>query len=276
MNEKSDSLMMNPLVKRLRYIKNIESESTTCTYVGVFGKAMFFMLTVFIGVALALVINDIGPSFGRFNDIYAENGFRIILSNISLPGIVTLGIATLLFVITPFIAFLIRKALPVFGSLYCASVGYVIMFMANCIPDYRSPIILALMLTIGLVIAMVLLFQSGKVRASGKMYKFVMSVLLGSIITSLICFIGYFIPGLRSVIAYLQNNMTVIVVCGIVMIIVACLMLLMDFEAAREMVEGQTPKEFEWYAAFSISFSVIYLYLKILELLLKILGKAKK
>ena len=53
-------------------------------------------------------------------------------------------------------------------------------------------------------------------------------------------------------------------------------MLLVDFDAIEKCVENRLPKKREWMAAFGLAYTIIYLYLRILELLMKIFGKGKK
>ncbi|WP_294466916.1 Bax inhibitor-1/YccA family protein [uncultured Ruminococcus sp.] len=51
-------------------------------------------------------------------------------------------------------------------------------------------------------------------------------------------------------------------------IITATLFLLTDFDTIEKNVENNLPKKYEWSAAFGLAFTVIWIYLKVLDLLL--------
>ncbi|WP_301954544.1 Bax inhibitor-1/YccA family protein, partial [Ruminococcus sp.] len=53
-------------------------------------------------------------------------------------------------------------------------------------------------------------------------------------------------------------------------IIIAALFLISDFQIIRETVENQRPKEYEWSVSFGLAFTVIWLYFKVLDLLIRI------
>lgn len=51
---------------------------------------------------------------------------------------------------------------------------------------------------------------------------------------------------------------------------VASLFLILDFDAVREAADGQAPKWMEWYAAFSILLTIVWIYIEVLKLLAKL------
>ena len=53
-------------------------------------------------------------------------------------------------------------------------------------------------------------------------------------------------------------------------VILASLFLLVDFSQIQQTVENKLPKQYEWVAAFSLTFTIIWLYLEILNLLIKL------
>ena len=57
------------------------------------------------------------------------------------------------------------------------------------------------------------------------------------------------------------------------LICIAALFLLVDFDTIQTAVEKQLPRKYEWIAAFGLAFSVIWLFLKVLDLILKLTGK---
>ena len=69
----------------------------------------------------------------------------------------------------------------------------------------------------------------------------------------------------------LMDNAVINIGASVLMVIIASLFLLVDFDTIKHAVDDELPKKYEWYAAFGLAFSVIWLFFKILELL----GKAK-
>ena len=59
-------------------------------------------------------------------------------------------------------------------------------------------------------------------------------------------------------------------------ILLASLFLICDFSMIDTCVKEGYAKEYEWSAAFGLVFTVIWLYLRILELVLRLSGSSKK
>lgn len=87
------------------------------------------------------------------------------------------------------------------------------------------------------------------------------------------------IPALSAITVSITNimaNPIVSTVFGIAFIVIACLFLLADFEAVHQIVENKLDKKYEWACAFGIAYTVLYLYIKILQILIQVFGKGKK
>lgn len=76
-----------------------------------------------------------------------------------------------------------------------------------------------------------------------------------------------FIPAMRPLIAMLAENRILCIVSSLVGIVIATLLLIVDFDAVKQGIDRQIPKQYEWFAAFSLTFSVVWLYFKIFQLL---------
>ncbi len=260
-NERTTGLSVNPMLKKLAKIN--ETSEDYATYGGIFRKCVFFMVMVAAGIILAVVLNGMSPV-----TYVADNGYTFSLS---APAAIAALIALGLMLITPLLAFLIRPILPIAGSLSCMSIGYVLMLM--CLlggEEYGSIVLLALVFTVAIVFAMAILYKNGVIRATRKFRTVLMTLVLSSLFGSLLIFICWFVPGLRIIVAALLNNMVVYVVSAIVGIIIAALFLISDFETVRSTVEGRLPKKYEWYAAYGLVYTIIWLYMKILSLLARL------
>ena len=66
------------------------------------------------------------------------------------------------------------------------------------------------------------------------------------------------------------------VALDVIGLVISSLFLISDFSLIQTCVEEGYPKEYEWSAAFGLVFTVIWVYLKILDLLMRFAGKSKK
>lgn len=265
--------MINPLVNKLSKIK--ETDDYCCTYGGVMRKCIYFVITIFFGVALCFFLNSFGGHFFD-NPVITDKGFVFRMDILTAPGCLGAGIALFLFAFTPFFAFLIRPIIPAFGTLYTVSTGYIIMFLAMAIEQYRGPIVLALVLTVSVTMGLAFLYSTGRIRVTGKFKTCLMALLISMLIGSVFVLISSFIPPMRFLVNSVTGNPVISIAISLVGVFIGCMMLLYDFDTVHDLVENKLPKKYEWLGAFSLTFSVIWLYFKILELILKIMGNSRR
>ena len=134
----------------------------------------------------------------------------------------------------------------------------------------------ALLLTVAVVAAMSWLYTSGKVRVCGKFRTVLYSLVIGSIAFGVITFLGSLIPFTRPYVQGIFQNPAVAIGLDLLGILLASLFLISDFSAIDECVKEGYPKEYEWSAAFGLVFTVLWLYLRILELIIRLTGDSKK
>lgn len=253
----------NPMIRK---ISRIEEKSTDCaTYTSIGNKCAFFMAMVLLGALLFIGLQLVAPE-----PVAMDDGSVINVSSIAMIAAIPFGF---LFVIMPFIAMLIKKTIPVTGTLYCLSVGYVISLMSHVIPEYKDPINLALIITIAIVAVMAQVYSKGWIKVDDK-FRSIMKILFGtSIVASLLLIVAYFIPQLRSFVTFVIDNPVLSLAGSVVYVVIASLFLLVDFDTIQTAVEARLPRKYEWIAAFGLAFSVIWLFLKVLDLILKLKDK---
>lgn len=117
---------------------------------------------------------------------------------------------------------------------------------------------------------MLLLYTSGKIKATEKFKSVTLALLLSTIGISILAFIGYLIPATRGYVMIFAGNPIFDIAMSVIFIIIAAFFLISDFQIIRETVENQRPKEYEWSVSFGLAFTVIWLYFKVLDLLIRI------
>lgn len=264
-SQKMVDLFANPMVKRVSKIE--ETNENCATYKGIVAKCGFFMLMIAAGVAIELAIHFIFP---------ADPQALLEGIDVNMPELYGAIAALILSFVFSIAGSISMKRAAVFGAISCTGYGYTFAFMGNVIKEYQGIIGLALVLTVSMVAAMQLLFSTGKIKVTNKFVTVLMTLLLASVIGSALVFICSFIPGLNQIIAFIRENMVISIAMSVGGVILASLFLLVDFSQIQQTVENKLPKQYEWVAAFSLTFTIIWLYLEILNLLIKLKNNDSK
>lgn len=263
-------LFTNPVIRKLGKVQDRASEGEGATYKGIAMKCLYFVLLTVAGVVLSYVLPGI---LGGEAIPLEANGVTYSFTMAEIGIVIVAAIFT---VITPMVAWLIRPAIPVVGSLYSIGQGYLIMWSVNkFLGDYKEIAFFALVITLALVFTMAILYATRIIKVNQK-FKTVITVLFAaSIVSSIAIAVLYAIPATRAVAQVFTNNFAISIISSVLGIIIATLFLLSDFDAVEKTVEHNLPKKYEWAAAYGLIFTVIWLYLKVLNLLLKVTQKSK-
>src|SRR5690606_8304688 len=76
-------------------------------------------------------------------------------------------------------------------------------------------------------------------------------------------FFGFTVP-------YLHESSPIGIAISVVIVIIAALNLVLDFDYIENAAGRSVPKYFEWYGAFGLLITLVWLYLEILRLLSKL------
>ena len=220
-----------------------------------------------------LVAKVLFASAPAWQTITVYDNFALTLTK---PEAMIVGVISVVGLIAELIGIFLRKTVPVSGTIYAASQGYLISFLVfNVLSGYEYLGLEALLLTVAVVLLMSWLYTSGRIRDNKKYRTVLLTLFVGSIAVALFSVIGFVIPFTRPyVIAMLQNS-ALSVTLDVVGVVIAALFLISDFSLIEDCVEQGYPKEYEWSAAFGLVFTVIWVYLKILDLLMRFAGKSK-
>ena len=264
----------NPVIRKLTKVMETES-GNVCSYKGITAKLVFFLVITAIGAGAAVFMKMTGGFGGElvFNQPIMEDGAPVtIYSGEVMPVL----IAAIIALISPLLAVFIRPTIPVTGSLFCASVGFLLAWAAETFADrFLAPVLLALVITLIIVFTMGFLYGMGIIKVSQKFRTFVMTALITVCLGSLLVFIGSLIPFTRGIVAQLAADPVLSIGSSALMVVLGTLCLLVDFDTIRECVENGLPRKYEWFAAYGLAFSVIWLYFKVLDLILRIMGSSR-
>lgn len=125
----------------------------------------------------------------------------------------------------------------------------------------------AALLTMGCFSAILLAYYTGIIRYSAGLGKFIAVAMLGIMITYLVSFIGGFF-GMNT--SFLTSSSPLSIGISLFVVGIATLSFVIDFEAIKQAADMRVSKKQEWYCAFSLVVSLVWLYLEILRLLSKL------
>lgn len=158
-----------------------------------------------------------------------------------------------------------KKPNPVLVSLYAALQGVVIGSVSFVFGDsYQGIVAQAILFTLSITLGMLFLFAFKLVTVTQKLRSIILISTVGVMFFYIISFIISLFSTRFSDFIYSGTSGIVI---ALVIVIIAALNLLLDFDFIEKGVKKELPKEFEWYSAFSIMVTIIWLYFSILRLL---------
>lgn len=133
--------------------------------------------------------------------------------------------------------------------------------------SYPSIIMHAVLLTMGTAAAMYILYQTGVIKATNTFKKVVMIATAGIAIFYVISMV---MRMFGSQMPYLHDSSPIGIGISLVIVVVAALNLILDFDMIDKGAESGAPKYYEWYGAFGLMVTIVWLYLEILRLLSKL------
>ena len=152
---------------------------------------------------------------------------------------------------------------PVYSVLEGLALGAISALFEMRYPGIVSQ---AVFLTFGVLAALLLAYQSGLIKATENFKLGVVAATGGIAILYLISFVmGFF----GSSIPVIHSNSTWGILFSLFVVAIAALNLVLDFDFIERGAERGAPKYMEWYAAFGLLITLVWLYLEILRLLSK-------
>tara|TARA_A100001011_G_scaffold353810_1_gene395608 strand:+ start:2329 stop:3066 length:738 start_codon:yes stop_codon:yes gene_type:complete len=127
----------------------------------------------------------------------------------------------------------------------------------------------AIFLTVGILLSLLTAYRSGFIKATENFKLGIFAATGGIAIVYLINFVmGFF--GSSMGVMQIDNSSPMSIGFSVIVVIIAALNLVLDFDFIEEGAEKGAPKYMEWYGAFGLLVTLIWLYLEILRLLAKL------
>lgn len=136
--------------------------------------------------------------------------------------------------------------------------------------QYPGLVMRAVALTLGVFFIMLMLYRSGKLRATGK-FKIAILAATGGI--ALVYFVSFIAGMFGANLGFLYGNSNISIGFSLVVVAIAALNLILDFDFIEQGARAGAPKIMEWYGAFGLMVTLIWLYIEILRLLSKLASR---
>ena len=158
---------------------------------------------------------------------------------------------------------------PVTAPLYAVAEGLALGAISAMFEQRFPGIVMqAVGLTFGTLAALLLAYRSGLVRATEN-FKLGVVAATGGIMLLYLVNIGMRLFGFDGM-GFIHDSSLLGIGFSVVVVIVAALNLVLDFDFIEQGVEHGAPKYMEWYGAFGLLVTLVWLYLEILRLLSKL------
>jgi len=169
--------------------------------------------------------------------------------------------------ITAMVTIFKKEWAPVTAPIYAALEGLAIGGLSAIFEtQYHGIVLQAVALTFATLCCMLLAYRSGLIKVTDK---FRMGVVAATGAIALVYVVSLVLSLFHVNVGFLNQGGTLGLVISGVIVTVAALNLVLDFDFIDQAVGVGAPKYVEWYAAFGLMVTLIWLYMEILRLLSK-------
>jgi uncharacterized YccA/Bax inhibitor family protein len=154
---------------------------------------------------------------------------------------------------------------PIYALLQGLLLGGLSAFMAA---QFTSAIVMqAVGLTFSTFFLMLLAYQTGTIKATAK---FKTGIIAATGAIALLYFISFIVRMFGGSMAFMMDSSPLSIGISMVIVAVAALNLILDFDFIEKGETLGAPKYMEWYGAFGLMVTLIWLYIEFLKLLAKL------
>ncbi len=227
----------------------VQGAGTTMTLNGTVNRTAFLLVLTLAGALYT------------WNLFFASSGSANLTPYILVGAIGGLVVA---------MATIFRKTwAPVTAPLYAVLEGLFIgAISATFELKYPGIVMQAVGLTFGTLAALLMAYRSGLIKVTEK-FRLGVVAATGAIFLVYLVNIGMRMFGFEGM-GFIHESGLLGIGFSAVVVVVAALNLVLDFDFIEKGVEQNAPKYMEWYAAFGLLVTLIWLYLEMLRLLSKL------
>ncbi len=247
----------NPALKENIFHKDFSYSSEAMTINGTMNKTWLMLLIV-----MAAAIFTWNKFFAAIA-INPEGGAAAVM-----PWVIVGGIGGL---ITAIVTAFRPQSSGISAPIYAIFEGLLLGGISAIFESMYTGIVMrAVALTLAVFLAMLFLYRSGIIKVTEKLKMGIFAATAGIAVVYLVSFIGGFF-GMEF--SFLHGNSNFSIGFSLLVVAIAAFNLVLDFSFIESAAEQGAPKYMEWYGAFGLMVTLIWLYLEILRLLSKLASR---
>ena len=153
---------------------------------------------------------------------------------------------------------------PLYAACEGLALGALSAFMERRFPGI---VFQAVLLTLGVLATMLVIYRTGQIKATNGFKRGVIAA------TGAICLVYLVTLALRAFgmpVSFMHSTGPLGIGISMVIVVVAALNLVLDFDMIEQGAKNGAPKHMEWYGAFGLLVTLVWLYVEILNLLSKL------
>jgi len=183
----------------------------------------------------------------------------------ALPWALGGGIGGLLFAL---ITCFVKRAAPFTAPLYAICEG-LFLGALSALMEARFPgiVLNAVLLTGGTLFGLLAAYRSGLIKVTEN---FKLGVVAATVGIMLVYLAGFILGLFGKSIPYIHESGWIGIGFSLFVVVIAALNLVLDFDFIEQGEAAGAPKYMEWYAAFGLMVTLIWLYIEFLRLLAKL------
>lgn len=245
----------NPVLTEKRFGRESIASSEAMTVNGTINKTALMLLLV-----IAAAVFTWNKFFGVGNPEAASSAV--------MPWVLVGGIGGL---ITALVTIFRPQSSGISAPIYAIFEGLLLggisaIFQSN----YPGVVVRAVALTLAVFAIMLFVYRSGIIKVNRK---FMMGVVAATGGIALVYFVSFIAGMFGANMGFLYGSGNFSIGFSLVVVGVAALNLVLDFAFIDRASQSGAPKYMEWYGAFGLMVTLIWLYLEILRLLAKLAGR---
>lgn len=246
----------NPTLNDKAFLDMAAGDADTMTLNGTVNKTA--MLLVMAMITATITWNMVQPGIGI--------GDQPQINPLLFPLMIGGAIAGLVFVI---IGVFKKTATPIVAPLYALAEGLFLGGISVFFEMQFPGIVLqAVGLTFGTLFALLMAYKSGLIKATEN-FKLGVVAATGAICLLYLINLGMNLLGFGGM-GFIHDSSPIGIGFSLVVVTIAALNLVLDFDFIENGVEAGAPKYMEWYGAMGLMVTLVWLYIEFLRLLAKL------
>lgn len=220
------------------------------------------------GILLAIAILSAGfvwnKFFGAFNPDFPGEATSAVLPFV-LGGAIGGFILAIITTFKPQHSGILAPIYAILEGLFLGGVSAIIEVTFG-----GGLVVRAVGLTFAVFGIMLLLYRNKTLRATNKFKKGVIAATGG---IALLYFVNFIMSMFGAGLPFMYDNSLLGIGISLFIVVIAALNLILDFDFIERAAEANAPKYMEWYGAFGLMVTLVWLYLEILKLLARLASR---